>query len=535
VKTADRAGWWRAFPAQVTAVSLISVLASSMGSWIPSFWGDEAATLMSAQRPLPSLFRMLGHVDAVHGASYVLYHWWIHLFGMSPFVARLPAALAIGAAVPAVMLLARMLSGPSTALLSGLVYAFLPRTVYMGGQVRSYAGTAAFAVWATFVLVVIIRRYRAGDPIAVPGGRRRTIGLWTAYGALLAAGTVLFIFLSLLVIAHLIVMLVYARRRLLPWAVAVAVVGGVAAPLVLLAHQQRQQVAFLAHRTVLDAETMLVQPWFITWGVAVAGWLLILVALVGAVGAVRASRCAGSGPGLESSPSPDRPELGPGPLRSIPLEVVAGTWLFVPSLLLIGSFPWIGIYTPRYLSFCTPAAALLMGAGAVRLASWMPARRARVSLVTIGALTVAVLAPFIVIARQPHSYDEADWPQIGSVIAAHARPGDAVAFDEAVRPSRRPRLAMRTYPQDFAQVRDVTLKVPFDAGVSWHDTAYSIAGAAARGRLQSVDRLWLIEYGTPPHVSRWGRAQLAELGFVVSHRYVQHSSTIYEYQRASTG
>src|SRR3954447_13901286 len=41
------------------------------GSWIPSFWGDEAASVMSAQRSMPSLLRMLGHVDAVHGAYYL--------------------------------------------------------------------------------------------------------------------------------------------------------------------------------------------------------------------------------------------------------------------------------------------------------------------------------------------------------------------------------------------------------------------------------------------------------------------------------
>ncbi|MES2171124.1 MAG: hypothetical protein V4479_10465, partial [Actinomycetota bacterium] len=40
-------------------------LVSFAGSWIPSFWGDEAATVVSAERPLSALWAELGRVDAV--------------------------------------------------------------------------------------------------------------------------------------------------------------------------------------------------------------------------------------------------------------------------------------------------------------------------------------------------------------------------------------------------------------------------------------------------------------------------------------
>ena len=75
-------------------------------SWIPSLWGDEAATLLSAKRPLGSLLGMLTHVDAVHGLYYLVMHGWIRLAGESPFALRLPSALAVGAAVAAVTLIA---------------------------------------------------------------------------------------------------------------------------------------------------------------------------------------------------------------------------------------------------------------------------------------------------------------------------------------------------------------------------------------------------------------------------------------------
>src|ERR1700709_768814 len=68
---------------------------SAAGSWIPSLWGDEAASVLSAERPLPSLFRMLGNVDAVHGTFYLFLHFWVSVFGASPFAVRFPSAIAI--------------------------------------------------------------------------------------------------------------------------------------------------------------------------------------------------------------------------------------------------------------------------------------------------------------------------------------------------------------------------------------------------------------------------------------------------------
>lgn len=52
-------------------------MASVIESWIPSFWGDEAASVISANRPLDSLLEMLGHVDAVHGVYYFALHAWV--------------------------------------------------------------------------------------------------------------------------------------------------------------------------------------------------------------------------------------------------------------------------------------------------------------------------------------------------------------------------------------------------------------------------------------------------------------------------
>lgn len=71
-------------------LGIVGTALSSLGSWIPSLWGDEAASVLSTSRSLPSLFRMLAHVDAVHGTYFFGLPWWVALFGTSPFAVRFP-------------------------------------------------------------------------------------------------------------------------------------------------------------------------------------------------------------------------------------------------------------------------------------------------------------------------------------------------------------------------------------------------------------------------------------------------------------
>ena len=55
-------------------------------------------------------------------------------------------------------MLTRRLSTASAALAAGLVFAVLPRVTWMGIEGRSYAMTAAVAVWLTVLFVSLLRR-----------------------------------------------------------------------------------------------------------------------------------------------------------------------------------------------------------------------------------------------------------------------------------------------------------------------------------------------------------------------------------------
>src|ERR1700712_321456 len=83
-------------PVAPTAAVLgaLAMLGSWLGSWTPSYWGDEAATVMSAQRPIGALMAELRNVDAVHGLYYLVMHFWIGLFGSSELSTRAPSAIA---------------------------------------------------------------------------------------------------------------------------------------------------------------------------------------------------------------------------------------------------------------------------------------------------------------------------------------------------------------------------------------------------------------------------------------------------------
>jgi mannosyltransferase len=482
----------------VALVSSASALVSLTGSWIPSLWGDEAASIMSATRSLPSLFTMLGSVDAVHGAYYLGLHFWVELFGASPLSVRLPSALTVGATVAAVMLVCRRLGGIRIAVAAGVICAVIPRVSYMGSEARSSAVATAFVAWLTVVLLELLRR---GTP---------TARWWIGYSALLAVGTYVFLYVILLAVAHAVILLSARAGRdfVKRWTACVVVAVLAASPVVFLAVNERRQVAFLAHRDVITLPKLAVSLWFGQPIFAAVAWALLACAAAAVfVGwRRRVSRDDDRGFGMPR------------------LETVAAAWLLVPSVILIGGFSIVPVYTARYLSFCAPAAAILMAVGL----DWAARGRAR-SMAAALVVVIACAAPVWLSQRQPHAKNNSDFAQTSAIIDAHASAGDAVAFDESVRPSLRPRLAMRLYPEAFAGLRDITLHVRYDAGASWHDTAYDLHDAAAQGRLRGVTRVWFIEYSARSAHNAADEAALEHLGFIRAAEYAAHRSVVYEY------
>jgi mannosyltransferase len=478
------------------AVGLVCVAVQAIGSWGPSLWGDEAASLLSAERSLPSLLRMVQHVDAVHGTYYLFLHGWIQLFGTSPFAIRFPSAIAAGTCAAAVVVIgARMRSLP-VGIAAGVICTVLPRMTYIGEEARSYAFSAAIAAWLTLLLILALSRH----------GRVR--GLWIAYGVLLAVGVYVFLYTALVAVAHGVVLLLAARRRrvLVPWLIAAGSAALAASPLLVLAFLERGQIAYLADRTEVSPTAVLVTIWFGEVPFAIVGWALTVAGLV--IAAL---------PWLRRRGAPRHP-----------IELLVLAWFLLPSVLLIGTSPIVAGFTARYLALCTPAVALLMAVPLGMLAArWRPA-------LAIGtAVVVAAGAGPWVAQRGPYAMNDSDWAEISADVARVIQPGDAVVFDESVRPSRRPRLALRTYPVPVAW-RDPTRGTPFRENSTWHDGTITVPRAAARGRFDGVDRVWMIEYAIGGRADTADIADLEHLGFHRGRELSTHRSRIIEFIRAAS-
>ncbi|MFT2815810.1 glycosyltransferase family 39 protein [Leifsonia sp. A12D58] len=469
----------RKFRAAAFVIGLFAFIISAAWSWQPSYWGDEAASVLSAERSFPSLFGMLGNVDAVHGFYYVFLHIWIDEFGATEFATRLPSAIAIGIAASGVFVLARTVLPARVAVIAGLVFAILPRVTYMGAEARSTAFATAIAVWLTVLLVRVLRL----DP-----GTRRSRWLWVAYGALLALGIYDFLYILLLLPVHAVV--VYLSRS--GWAgvrrwVAATFLGCVLAiPVLVFGLAQHDQISFIARRPQIGVLDAAVRQWFGSIPLAIAAWLLIGIAVYSVFFTGRAAQQRGARSAL----------------------IVALVWMLVPSgILLIGTHLIAPMYSLRYLSICAPAAAIAIAIGLSALKSrWL-------RYGALAAVVVLALPNYVDQRGDFAKNDGSDWRQVADIMQASARPGDAIVFDESVLPSQRPRLAEHLYPAAFAGLTDVTLDRSYlDSSWLW-DTTKPLADVT--GRLSGANTVWVLQnIGSTENKSGADIRTLQESGFV---------------------
>jgi len=472
-------------------------------SWQPSYWGDEAASVVSAERSLASLFRLLGHIDAVHGVYYVFLHFWIELFGASEVSTRLPSALAIGAATAGTFVLTRMVLSRGTAVVAAAVFAILPRVTYMGAESRSTALATMLAVWTMIVLLALLH------PRTSPTPTFRMF--WVGYAAVLAAGFAVFLYLVLLIPVHLLVVLLMTpagpnrNRALRRWAAATA--GGllIASPILYWGLQQREQISFLARRPQVDVLTAAVDQWFLGAPLAAVAWALILIALLVTVARWRRRMFAARS-------------------RAAVLGV-ALTWMLLPStVLLIGTHLIAPMYSLRYLSICTPAVAVAMAMGVVAL------HRRRYQGAALALIAAAFLPTYIAQRGDFAKNGGSDLRQVADVLRVQARPGDAVVFDESTLPSRRPRLALHLYPDAFTGLVDITLLQSYrETDSLWDTTVPLVSGLPG---LSATSRVWLCELsGSPTASSEADVKTLQEYGFSVGKTILVNRTGIIEMTR----
>lgn len=434
-------------------VGILAALLGYVGAGVPSYWGDEAASVMSAERDWVSLALMLGQVDAVHGVYYAFLHVWVDVFGAGEWSTRAPSAIAVGLLAAGTVVLATRWFSPRVGVVAGLVCALLPRTTSLAIEARSYALAAAAAVWLTVAFVVLLER------------RRTELWRWLLYGLGLGACAWLFLYLALLAAVHA-VALATARPRasaamVRGWLAGVAVGAAVALPIGLAALAQQHQLAYLAQRDWATLGHVLVTQWFEEPFAAVVAWAFVVGGVVAVL--VRTRR--------------DAAPLPPGFVPTI-------VWAVLPAALLLAVDALVTkTYSPRYVSFCLPAVAMLVALGidaiarvaALRLALGADGSRRSPALAAARALLgshlaiaaslvvlIAVVAPIYLAQRSEFAKDGGiEYRAVADVVQERASPGDAIVFGPSDRPSREPRLALHLYPEAFADLVDVQLRTPY--------------------------------------------------------------------------
>ncbi|MBX9638864.1 MAG: glycosyltransferase family 39 protein, partial [Mycobacteriaceae bacterium] len=377
------------------AIAALTAVVSGAWAGRPSLWFDEGATITaSASRTLPELWKLLGHIDAVHGLYYLLMHGWFAVFPPTEFWSRVPSALAVGAAAAGVVVFAKQFSGRGTAVCAGAVFAVLPRVTWAGIEARSSALVVAVAAWLTVLLIAAVRRNR---------GR-----LWVSYALLLMVAILVNVNMVLLVLVYAAILPLLAPGQPRKWpaiwlAVASAVALGVMTPFMLFAHKQVWQVGWInglnrslfldvVHRQYFDHSV----PCAIASGV-----LVLAAALLRRAGKARA-------------------EAGTGRLL-----LVSALWVVVPTAaVLIYSALSEPIYYPRYLIFTTPGAAVVLAVCIVAIA-----RKRWQTVALVAILAVAAFPNYYFTQRGPYAKEGWDYSQVADVISAHAAPGDCLLVD----------------------------------------------------------------------------------------------------------
>jgi mannosyltransferase len=368
-------------------VAAFAAAVSAAGAARPSLWFDEAATISASTRSVPELWRLIHNIDAVHGLYYLSMHGWFAVFPATEFWSRLSSCVAVGVAAAGVVVLGKQFSTRTVAVCAGIVFAILPRVTWAGIEARSYALTAAAAVWVTVLMIAVARRNAAA--------------LWPLYGLALVASTLLNVFVVLMVLVHAVAVPVVAKRRstVVWWAATSAVALLVVSPFVAYCRTQIAQVRWISPvqpGTFVD----IAQEQYFDHSVpfALLAGVVLLAPLV-----VR----------------------WPWEVRNRQLAIIALAWIALPTaVLLLYSVARQPIYYPRYLCYTSPAMALLLAVCIVALVR----TRERVTVV-LAIFALAATPNYLIGQRGPYAKEGMDFSQVADVITAHASPGDCLILD----------------------------------------------------------------------------------------------------------
>jgi mannosyltransferase len=453
--------WSVRFWFQVAAVVLAAgcLVVSAAGTWNVGFEGDEAATLAVIRMGWPELLSFTwGHSDAAHLMFYLLAKVWAGVFGQSELGLRSLVCVCLAGAVFVTCQVGRLLRGPVTGLVAGVVLLALPRATWGSLLARSYTLSMLLAVLSVWLLLVGLRRNRAGWWV-----------LWAAVSVLSA-----WVYLYSLLLLPVFLVFAWSRRRLVPglvWTVGAVVIGAV--PVGWMVFAQRTVRGSWFAGLPVDWSTVLVQPFFVSvTSAAAVGWVLLLGGFVGLVWRLVGKRAGWMARLRALAASSLGFTVG---LVAVPLVgLLAVDWL------------WFPVFYPNYLPYCVPAFALALALAAARLGD------RGIAGVALVAVVVLVMPWTVNNKTWGNTHRMVGWVQTRDVVTVEAQTGDCLVTSLAGPRVRNPSRGLLVYRDAYASLRDLSLIATSEQVGSFYDVRRPVS--------EAVDgvvcgRLWFVAPG----------------------------------------
>lgn len=363
------------------AVALCSLVVNLPWLATISAWLDEAATRSAATRPLPYLWRLVHHQDAVSGFYYLILHGWTSAFGDSWFIMRLPSAAAVAAACVAAVACGRLVGGWPVAVTTGALMVLLPGVAWAGLDTRPTA-------FAMLLVTAALWWWLRSAPVPGPA-------VWV----LLAVAGLIQLTGGLQVTALI------NRRSIRTWQFwcGATFLAAVLAPLAVIGHRQIGQVAWIHPDWLGQLLSALFGrptdgPQSTRVLVAFSGVtnVLLMVLIAAAIGWVALT------------------------VRTLTVRSLL-QWAYLPALLavVIGLLTGSSQYVARYFASSVPAIILLVSIAVTRMVT-----RRRLAA-AVGSLAVLCL-PALVAQRVPDGKWGEDLQSVARVI--HTSPSQVPVF-----------------------------------------------------------------------------------------------------------
>ena len=128
-------------------------------------WLDETFSVWLANQSVVDMLQWIVKIDQHPPLYYLLLHYWIALFGDTPYAARLLSALFGTATIPIIYLIGKRMSGALVGLAAAVLLAFSLFNIYFAQETRMYTLLMFNAAVTIYALVRLLTDSRAGMPI----------------------------------------------------------------------------------------------------------------------------------------------------------------------------------------------------------------------------------------------------------------------------------------------------------------------------------------------------------------------------------